>query len=156
MTKTFNVVTNDIKGLCLDYIQEKSDLNFVVTIKDKKEARSSAQLRLKWLWMHHLAKEGLGGGSAEWWNRFFKGKFLRSILIQQDEDYAEFYKKADNLLSSSTDTRFCKEVMIDSIKTEWLNVASMNSFMATIQLHCSIELAISLPVPDDLKWLQEG
>ena len=155
--KTYYITSDKIKQNCIDEIQAREH-GYVVTIKEESEARSKAQLRLKWLWMAFIAKEKAGEGegkSVEGWNRYFKGKFMRSLLIRQDEEYAEFYKKADELLSTSRNRRFAKEILIDSIKTEWLTVKSMAVLMNAIMIHASMDLALTLPIPDDLKWLNE-
>lgn len=160
-TTTFHIVSEDIKQNCLTHIEHHVEIGHLVTIKDAKETRNAAQLRLKWLWMGFLAKELVGEGigrNAEDWNRFFKGKFLRAILIAQDEEYAEFYRKADELIfccSAPSNIKFAKEVLLESIKTEWLNKASMSVFMGVILLHCSMQLSVTLPVPEDLMWLYD-
>jgi hypothetical protein len=151
---TYRITSDKIKQNCFDEVK----IGDVVTIKDEKETRSKAQHRLKWIWMSFIAKEKMGEGigrSTEDWNRYFKGKFMRALLIEQDEEYAAFYKNADTLLTTSRNTKFAKELLIDSIKTEWLTVKNMKAFMDMISIYASMDLALTLPTPEDLKWLNE-
>lgn len=159
--EVFHLSTPVIRANCLAHISQLDDPHAVVTIRNKKETRSAAQHRLKWQWMGFLAKERTG--NEEWdrekWNRFFKGKYMRSLLLAQDEEYHEFFAQADRMLESAPDDtakKWAKNTFIDAIKTEWLNVANMSEFMTMIDRYCITEFSLRLPVPDDLKYAYEG
>jgi hypothetical protein len=47
------------------------------------------------------------------------------------------------------------KAITSDIQTEWLTVKSMASYMDMIMIYCSMDLALVLPVPDDLKWVNE-
>lgn len=168
MKSTFLLSSEKEKKRCIDYISSVPlDEIYVVNICGAKEKRSSAQNRLKWLWMSFLEKEKGGEGhgySKNDWNRFFKAKFLREILMAQDEEYVDFYKKADRLFKSALgeggsatnqDVNFARLVILDNIKTEWLTSKSMQEFMSKIDDYCLNSLMIKLPVPSDLQWIFE-
>ncbi len=159
-TQSFYITSENIKHNCFDFIADKPvGEGFLVTIKDKKETRSGAQNKLRWVWMTFLEKELMGQGvgrSKEDWNRYFKGKFLRGLLISQDEEYSEFYNQADALIYDAPNPDFAKKVLLDNVHTEWLKVKNMAEFMDSIDRYCSYDLNIILPLPDDLKWLCEN
>lgn len=152
--KSFRLVNEDIKLNCLDAIADiKPDGKTQVIIKEHKDSRSLAQLRLKWLWMTWLAKNAYGvhgGKNALQWNRYFKGKFLRPLLLSQSERYQWFYKKADSLYKHADNKEFAKEIILDNIKTEWLSVENMQQFMSEIDFYVINRLQLQLPIPDDL------
>jgi hypothetical protein len=157
----YHLETDEIRANCLREISMlpiKS--NKMVVIKDKKQTRSEAQLRLKWMWCGFLAKERAGneGRDREDWNRFFKGKFMRALLLEQDEEFHDFFTNADRLLESAADEEnrnWAKKTIIDAMKTEWLNTKNMSEFMTSIDRHCQHRYSVQLPIPDDLKWAVE-
>lgn len=155
---TYHIDNDIIRANC---VREVSMLpigaNKIVVIKDKKQTRSEAQHRLKWLWMGVLKKEREGheGWDRDEWNRFFKGKFMRHLLLEQDEEFHEFFAQADRMLENAPDETaraWAKRTFIDAMKTEWLNVKNMSEFMTMIDRYCLTEFGLRLPVPDDLKW----
>jgi len=159
-SQSFYITSDSIKDNCFDFIADVPvDKGYLVTIKKSTENRTLAQSRLRWVWMGFLEKELMGEGvgrNKEDWNRYFKGKFLRGLLIAQDDEYANFYHDADRLLSGSNDKGFAKRVLLDNVRTEWLTTKNMGEFMDSIDRHCAHELKINLPLPDDLKYLCEG
>lgn len=164
MTETFNLLTEQIKTNCLDYISSLKAGDYVVTIKDKKETRRAAQHRLKWLWMGFLAKELIGEGhgfDAQGWNAFFKEKYIKELLVAQDEkfvdEFARLRRKAIALKNglSYEDYIKAKSDLWNEVKTEWLYVNEMIRFMELIEQYCTFELGVQLPIPDDLKWLYD-
>lgn len=159
--ETFHLSTPAIRANCLAFISQLDDPYAVVTIKNKRETRSAAQHRLKWKWCGFLSKERAGdeGRDREGWNRFFKGKYMRALLLAQDEEFHEFFAQADRMLEAAPDDeakQWAKRTFIDAIKTEWLNVANMSEFMTLIDRYCLTEFGVRLPVPDDLKYAYEG
>jgi hypothetical protein len=159
--QTFHLSTPAIRANCLAFISQLEDPHAIVTIKNKKETRSAAQHRLKWQWMAYIAKERAGneGWDNETWNRFFKGKYMRGLLLAQDEEYHTFFAQADRMLENAPDDgarAWAKRTFIDAIKTEWLNVKGMSEFMTLIDRYCLTEFGLRLPVPDDLKYAYEG
>ncbi|HEC73136.1 MAG TPA: hypothetical protein ENI26_02050 [Methylophaga aminisulfidivorans] len=156
-TETFHISTPVTRANCIAFISQIDDPNAIVVIKNKKETRSAAQLRLKWVWMGVLQKEraGFEGRNREGWNRYFKGKYIRPILLDQDEQYHEFFTNADRMLEQAPDDETRKwaiNTFLDAIKTEWLNVKNMHEFMTLIDRYCTHQFQISLPVPNDLGW----
>lgn len=155
----FNLATEEAKTNCIaliNGIQVGTDRQ--VIIREAKEVRSAAQHRLRWLWMAHLEKNraGIGiGRDRQGWNRFFKGKFMREILIAQDEEFAKYYINADELISGSPDERWAKKVMLNAIKTEWFTVKSMCDYLDVIDKYCINTMQVQLPVPADLEWAKQ-
>ena len=158
--QSFHLTSENIRHNCFDFIADVPvDEGYLVTIKKASEKRTAAQSRLRWVWMGFLEKELIGEGvgrSKEDWNRYFKGKFLRGLLIAQDDEHANFYHDADRLLSGANDKSFAKRVLLDNVRTEWLTTKNMSEFMGSIDKHCAYKLKINLPLPNDLKYLCEG
>lgn len=158
--ETFQLRTPQIRANCLAFISQIDDPETLVVIKNKRETRTAAQHSLKWAWMGFLEKQRAGneGWSRDRWNAYFKGKFIRSLLIEQDPEYHAFFTQADRVLESAPDEgarQWSKRTFLDAIKTEWLNVKNMAEFMTLIDRHCTFKYKIQLPVPDDLKWAIE-
>lgn len=163
--QTFHLSTPAIRANCLAFISQLEDPHAIVTIKNKKETRSAAQQRLKWQWCGFLAKERAGneGRSREGWNAFLKARYLKGLLVAQDEKYLEKFVDYDQTMTILT--RYQGEAEFDhaakkysflfwseGVKTEWLNVKNMSEFMTLIDRYCLTEFGLRLPVPDDLKW----
>lgn len=158
--QTFNLVNEDVLNNCVSAIVDgfKAGDAKVVVIKSASEARSAAQLRLKWMWMGYIAKHMIGTGkglSKQGWNRLFKDRFMKALLIDQDQDYVQFYTRIENLRSGLPTDRFLRNRLIDLIQTEWLDVAHMSQFLDQIDQYARDELGLQLPVPEDLKWIRE-
>jgi len=154
--KTYHIDSEHVLAECIEGISGLDVThNYMVTIRDKPVCRSSAQNRLRWVWFNFLEKEMAGHGvgrNSQAWNLFFKGMFARQILIAQDEAYADFYTKADNMLSSALDKRFAKTLLLENIRTEWMSVKSMSYFLDRIDQYCLTVLSVTLPVPSGLLW----
>jgi len=160
--KTFNIIDEKIWESCEAYLKSKLMVGHVVTIQEKAEARTKAQHRLKWVWMGFLAKEKAGEGkgfNAEEWNAFFKHKFIKGLLISQDERHVEYFTTARESLKVikkyGTEKQYNHSLnaITSDIKTEWLSVKNMKAYMDMITIYCSMDLGVVLPIPDDLKWL---
>lgn len=159
--QTFNLVNDTVLNNCVDAIVTgyKSGEAKVIIIKSESEARSDAQHRLKWMWMGFIAKAMIGTGkglSKDGWNRFFKDRYLKPLLIDQDPDYVQFYQRIDKLRSGFPTDKFLRNRLIDMIQTEWLDVKHMKEFLDQIDTYARDELQLQLPVPEDLKWLREA
>jgi hypothetical protein len=135
------------------------DGSYVVTIAQKKETRSQAQSRLRWLWMTQLEKQLIGEGvgrTKEQWNSFFKIRFMKAILVEMDADYADFFDKIGNMYRSAITAHsdyqhklFLEQVVGESIRTEWLKTNGMTQFLNQIDEWC-ISRGIRLVTPQDL------
>lgn len=184
MKEVYSLKTPEIKQNCIEFIQKLDDIGYTVTIKDEAESRSAAQLRLKWLWVGFLEKELVGVSvelepgfyltdlTGEQWNEIIKRKLMRSILRQQTMDYDKGFAQAEYVIKvvkselfkneerHEEKQRFLLETIVreyKSFETKWLSVTSMAAYMAAIQVYCATHknIRLVLPVPDDLKWLNE-
>lgn len=163
---SFCLTSEDIRDNCFSCIAEKpADGSILVVIKNKKESRSGAQKRLKFLWMCFLAKEKAGEGDGldtAGWNAFFKEKFIKAILIAQDDKYVETFakirRKAIALKAGLSHEEYmdAKVELWNEVETLWLTVKSMAKFMEQIDKYCSYKLGVALPLPSNLGWLCEG
>ncbi len=118
--QAFHLRTPEIRANCIAYISQLSDPDYVVTIKSANESRSDAQQRLRWVWFTQMAKElaGVGKGrTKKQWNLHYKHKYMKNLLIEQDEDFVQFfdrYEKTcdalrhDEELLQNYQTDFCK------------------------------------------------
>lgn len=141
------------------------DGSHVVEVKKRKETRSQAQSRLRWLWMTQLERQLVGEGvgrTKEQWNSFFKIRFMKDILINQDTDYADFFDKVGAMyrasITANSDYRhklFLEEVIGESIRTEWLKTNGMTEFLNAID-EWAISRGIRLVTPQDLMYARGG
>jgi len=156
---TFYVVNDEVMDNCFNAIRDMAgEGDCIVSIKTGKEKRSEAQHRLKWLWMGHLEKT-LSGEGEGWdrkrWNDFFKKKFMKEILIAQDEDYASVFKRISMLIQEATDKRLVERLALNVLKTEDFTVKSMSDYLDCVDKYCVTKLKVTLPVPEDLKYLRK-
>ena len=155
---SFHLVSEEVKANCLEFISLlPSGSNNLVTIRNEKETRSAAQHRLKWLWMGFLEKElaGVGRGlNRQQWNLQLKKRFMRSILIAQDEDYVNVFKRIDALMSEAADKKLVTKLLDKALSTDLLNVKSMSDYLDCVDRYINEKYQIALPVPDDLKYLR--
>jgi len=136
----------------------------IVTIKNKKESRSDAQHRLRWMWFTQLEKQlaGVGRGrDKKGWNLHFKHKFVPEILIAQDEDYVavfDVYKescKALQQVSEKALKQYQKGFWDRVISTKDMSVKSMARWLDAVDKYVLQKYQVVLITPDDLRWLRE-
>lgn len=158
---TFHLTTTDIrKNACAFVSQLECGQGHIVTIKNEKEARNAAQSRLRWVWMTQLEKElaGVGKGrDKDQWNLFFKHKYMRTLLIEQDEDYVPFFHNYDDMCGALADKKpllddYKVQYWRDFVKTEWLNVKMFSRYLDTIEKYVFDKYQVVLVTPDDLGW----
>lgn len=160
---TYHLDTDLIKANCLKEIALLPiGANKLVVIKDKRKVRSEAQHRLKWVWMNCLAKERVGfeGWDSEGWNWRFKARFIKPLLLEQDEEYAAYFYRFNAMCEAVADNpvllkSYREDFWGEVIKTEWLHVKGMSELMTMIDRYCLTEFGLRLPVPDELKYAYE-
>lgn len=164
MSQAFHLTNSDVMNNCINEVINafQSGKEHVVTIKNAKESRSDAQHRLRWLWFTQLERQlaGVGKGrDKEQWNLFFKAKFLRSILIEQDESYVRMFNDYDAICEilkpfeqhlKAYKTSFWGE----EVKTKKLSVKSMARWLDSLDKYVTFEYQVTLITPDDLGWVR--
>ncbi len=161
--QTFSLRTDEIRANCIAFISQlESGKNWVVSIKSEKEARSDAQNRLRWLWFGFMEKElaGVGKGrTREQWNMYYKHKYMRELLIAQDEDFVAFFDNyddtCDRLKGSPLLAEYQKQWWECVARTEYMNTKTFSEWMNLVDNDARETYGLVLPVPDDLMWLRE-
>lgn len=157
-TESWIIINPDIKSRALSKIAGLiMDGTKEVTIRDAKSTRSDKQLRLKWMWMNHLetVRSGSEGYTAEHWNNRMKYLFMKPLILEQDEDWADHFRWYDEMsiyakaAGQLAEKKFHYEFW-DKIPSSTLNVRNMALWMAKIDKYCVKKLQVTLPVPDDL------
>lgn len=134
----------------------------VMSIAKEKSKRSKAQHRLKWLWMQQIARERAGneGFTYNQWNDYLKGRYMRDLLISQDEEYQAYFDTVEMMWHGLTpgqksENRYGIVMAVGkALKTEDLTVKNMSEFMNRVD-QFAIELGIQLITPAELSWVSE-
>ena len=106
-----------------------------MTIAKEKDRRSSAQNRLKWVWMQQVAREMAGSGygySAQHWNDYFKGRYMSDLLLSQDGDWRFYFDGANSNWQSDGDKMEFYRLVGKPLETKDLTVKNMSEFMPQI------------------------
>ena len=165
MKLKYVISTEESKRNCIHAIEQLDvDGRRVVNIMDQKEARSAAQSRLRWLWAGQAAKDlaGVGKGrNKEQWNLYWKHRFMKPLLIAQDEDYAMFFEDYDDHCELIKDhpavlqqyqTHFWELIA----QTEKMNIKTFSEFLDTIDRFMLHEYGLRLDTQADLKYIIKG
>ena len=165
MKSRYVISTDEARRNCiLDIESLDTEGRRVVTIMDQKEARSAAQSRLRWLWAGQAAKDlaGVGKGrDKEQWNLYWKHRFMKPLLIAQDEDFAIFFEDHDDhcvlikdhpAVLQDYQTQFWELIA----QTEKMNVKTFSEFLDTIDRFMLHEYGLRLDTPADLKYIING
>lgn len=163
MNQSFHLVTDEIRANCIGYISQlESGKGWLVSIKSEKEARSDAQSRLRWVWFGFMEKElaGVGKGrTKEQWNLYYKHKYMRELLIAQDEDFVPFFENYDDTCDRLRGTpllaEYQKQWWESVARTEFMTTKTFSEWMDLVEKDVNETYGLVLPVPGDLEWLRE-
>lgn len=126
----------------------------VVTIGiDDDKARSNAQNRLYWKWLHELASQT--GNDDEFWHLHFKRLFLARIYARDDGEFAQM---ADSI-------KWCKGVINDvlyeniatsvikNISTTTASVQQFAEYLTKIE-YWAVANGLKVTTPQELEWVR--
>lgn len=159
MKEQFILINSDIRLACISHILTlDKETNWVITIKDQEQGRSEAQQRLRWVWFGQMAKElaGVGKGrNKDEWNLYFKHKYLRNILVEEDEDWVPFFDDYDDMLKLLADSplkkTYMKQFWSDVVKTKELSVKAFSVWLDCIYEETLADYELALTTPADLQ-----
>ena len=132
--------------------------NLVLTLATETDARSSAQHRLKWLWMQQISREMSGKGKgwdSQQWNDYFKGRYMSDLLLSQDGDWRFYFDGCNAQYKAGIDKQEFFRLVGKPLETADLTVANMTEFMNRIDKACQ-QRGILLVTPQDLAWAKNN
>ena len=155
--RSFKLNSPSVIGAAIEFINQvdPSD-NLVMTVAPAKNERSSAQHRLKWLWMQQIARELQGKGKgwgAEAWNDYFKGRYMHDLLISQDGDWKFYFDGCNAQYRKGIDKLEFYRLVGKALETADLTVQNMSEFMDRIDKACQSK-GLILVTPQDLTWIK--
>ncbi len=114
---------------------------------------SSTQMNLYSNWLNQLAVKlaGVGiGRDSEQWNRYLKGKFLRELLCDQSQEYADFYGSADIEIKkvNKQERNKAKALVLDALCIGWLTEENMAVFLGQIEQFILYEYDLLVDTPE--------
>lgn len=160
---TFHIKTHEIRANCLGLISQiEADAGIAVKVFSENESRSAAQSRLRWVWFGFMAKKlaGIGKGrSKDEWNMYYKHKYMKDLLIEQDEDFVPFFQDYEDTCERLKGTpllaKYQSQFWAEIAKTEHMNTKTFSVWLGLISDDALDRFNLVLPIPEDLKWLQD-
>lgn len=158
--KSFRLVNGQIAENCFKAIHQavadslNTPHNVVVTIGiDDDKARSLAQNRIYWRWLHEL--ESQNGQDDEWWHMFFKRLFLARIYAHDDGEFAEMAQSIKRCKGVINDTLYenIATSVIKNISTTKANTKQFAEYLTKIELW-SVANGFKVTTPQELEWVR--
>lgn len=156
--QSFRLINADIAENCFNAIHQAvadsldTPHNVVVTIGiDDDKARSNAQNRLYWRWLHEL--ESQNGQDDEWWHMFFKRLFLSRIYARDDGEFAqmaESIKRCKGVINDNLYENIAMSV-IKNISTTKANTKQFAEYLTKIELW-AVANGFKVTTPQELEW----
>lgn len=158
--QSFRLVSAQIAQNCFAAIEQAvadtldTPHNVVVTIGiDDDKARSLAQNRLYWRWLHEL--EAQTGQDDEWWHCHFKRLFLARIYARDDGEFAqmaESIKRCQGIINDTLYENIATSV-IKNISTTKANTKQFAEYLTKIELW-AVANGFRLTTPQELEWVR--
>lgn len=155
-SQSFRLISPQIAHHCFAAIEqavkEQDKHAVIVTIGiDDDKARSNAQNRLYWLWLHEL--ETQTGQDDEWYHRYFKRTYLARIYAQDDGEFAtmaDSIKRCQGVIDNEHYERLVMGV-IGQISTTKASTNQFSRYLKKIELWAYCK-GLYLTTPDELAW----
>ena len=131
-----------VKSLPIDVVHE-------VVVREHKKDRSAQQNSLYWSWLTIIGNAL--GESKEAMAKLYKDRFLVQIYERDCPDYAEMIQSLRNVYKKGMQVEAValRKRIVALTSTTTATVAQMSEYMENIS-HSAAELAIRLPIPEDL------
>lgn len=156
----FRLVNGDVAENCFKAIEKAvaDSLNtpnkVIVTIGvDDDKARSKAQNRLYWRWLHELEQQT--GQDGEWYHLDFKRRFLARIYARDDGDFAEMaqsIKRCKGVINDNLYENIAMSV-IKNITTTTATVKQFAEYLTKIE-YWAVANGLTLTTPQELEWVR--
>lgn len=156
--RCFRLINADIAENCFNAIHQAvadsldTPHNVVVTIGiDDDKARSNAQNRLYWRWLHEL--ESQNGQDDEWWHCYFKRLFLSRIYARDDGEFAQMAESIKRCKGVINDTLYenIATSVIKNISTTKANTKQFAEYLTKIELWV-VANGLKVTTPQELEW----
>lgn len=153
--KDHSDITKTMSYLHTNYTQANLEGKpLVVSISPECKKRSVAQNSLYWKWISVVERKT--GNDKDQLHFEFKKKFLINILKRDDKEYAEMCLALSALKQSESEQfRAIADGVIRETSTTRMDTKQFTEYLQQIEAYALAKLGISLPVPDDLKWVVE-
>jgi len=117
-----------------------------VIVREHKIDRSADQNSLMWLWLTEIGNST--GESKEKLHEVYKEKFLCSIFIRDDPEYAEM-AQAIKLVKAHSEPDYLalKKQVVAMTSTTKCSVPQMREYLSAIKQHAVVGLRITLTEP---------
>lgn len=158
MKKSFRLVNAQVAQNCFKAIQDavadnlNTPHNVVVTVGlDDDKARSLAQNRLYWGWLHELKQQT--GQDSDDLHIEFKRRFLARIYARDDGEFAEManaIKACKGVISDEHYEQMATGV-IKRISTTTANTKQFSEYLGEIEVWAYSQ-GLTVTIPQELEW----
>lgn len=158
--QSYRLINADIAQNCFQAIHQAvadsldTPHNVVVTIGiDDDKARSNAQNRIYWKWLHELASQT--GNDDEFWHLHFKRLFLARIYARDDGEFAEMaqsIKRCKGVINDNLYENIAMSV-IKNISTTKANTKQFAEYLTKIELW-AVANGFKVTTPEELEWVR--
>lgn len=158
--QTFRLVSGDVAKNCFKAIEKAvadsldTPNKVMVTIGiDDDKARSKAQNRLYWRWLHELEQQT--GQDDEFWHCHFKRLFLARIYARDDGDFAEMAESIKRCKGVINDVLYENIAMsvIKNISTTTATVKQFAEYLTKIE-YWAVANGLKVTTPEELTWVR--
>lgn len=156
----FRLVNGNVAQNCFQAIEkavqdaQNTPNKVIVTIGvDDDKARSQAQNRLYWRWLHELEQQT--GQDDEFWHCHFKRLFLARIYARDDGEFAqmaESIKRCKGVINDNLYENIAMSV-IKNISTTKANTKQFAEYLTKIELW-AVANGFKVTTPQELEWVR--
>ena len=159
-SQCFRLVNGQVASNCFAAIHQAvadtldTPHKVVVTIGiDDDKARSNAQNRLYWRWLHEL--ESQTGQDDDWYHLHFKRLFLSAIYARDDGEYAKMAESIRQCKGLIDDEHYESMAMgvIKKISTTTANTKQFAEYLTKIELWAYAN-GLKVTTPQVLEWVR--
>lgn len=162
MSRFFRLTNADVATNCFGAIHQavmdnndgKKFVTVTIDVTTEDKARSKAQNRLYWFWLHQFSKHT--GASDTDLHLDFKRRFLAKIFYRDDDGFAEMARSVKALESvlDGHEYEHIAKGLAKLMSTTRANTAQMTEYLDKIYAFC-YEQGCLLKVPDELAWVRQ-
>lgn len=141
-----------IEKAVADSLDTPNKVMVTIGIDDDK-ARSKAQNRLYWRWLHELEQQT--GQDDEFWHCHFKRLFLARIYARDDGDFAEMAESIKRCKGVINDVLYENIAMsvIKNISTTTATVKQFAEYLTKIE-YWAVANGLKVTTPEELTWVR--
>ena len=158
--QSYRLINADIAENCFKAIHQavadslNAPHNVVVTIGiDDDKARSNAQNRIYWKWLHELASQT--GNDDEFWHLHFKRLFLARIYARDDGEFAQMadsIKRCQGIINETIYEQMAMGV-VKMISTTTASTKQFSEYLTKIETW-AVANGFKVTTPQELEWVR--